>query len=187
MKKIKTRLCAFFLSVYMVFGVVSTDYLEVQAFEWIAPAIGIEEALKFLLGLLGVSVGAKIVGDNVDWGELKDDCIQHQIEMGNSQVAVSQWWDDVLSGSLNQASSCWSAFKDWVSSFSNSSVVGSSIVSSAIYSANPNFRIESLPSDVYSFNFDCAMYNEVGYNTVFQFFKFANGSIEEKPSFTETE
>lgn len=120
MKTIKKRLCAFMLSIYMVFGVVSTDYLEVQAFEWVIPAIGIEEALKALFLLFGVSVSAKVVGDNVDWGELKQDCITFQENQGNSAVAVSEWWNDVIHGSLNQASSCWSAFKEWLSSFTSS-------------------------------------------------------------------
>lgn len=121
MKKFKKCLSAIFLSFFLVFGNVSGCYLEVQAFEWVVPAIGIEEALKFLLGLVGVSIGAKVVGDNVDWGELKDNCIQFQENQGNTAVEVGKWWDDVISGKLDQASDCWTSFKEWASYISYSS------------------------------------------------------------------
>ena len=153
MKKIRNRILALMLSCYMVFGVVSTDYIEVQAFEWALPAIGIEEALKWLLALLGVTIAGKAVGDNVNWTDLKEDCIQHQYEMGNSQVAVSKWWSDILSGSLNQASSCWSAFKDWVQGLKGGSVSANGFASLAI--SNVVGESVSLPTE---YNFTSAYY-----------------------------
>ena len=118
MKKFKKCFSAFFLSVFLAFGNVSGCYLEVQAFEWIVPTIGIEQALEALLLLLGVSVGVK-AGQEVDWGELKDNCIQFQENQGNTAVEVGEWWEDVITGKLNQASECWSSFKAWCLSLKN--------------------------------------------------------------------
>lgn len=170
MKKIRNRILALMLSCYMVFGVVSTDYIEVQAFEWALPAIGIEEALKWLLALLGVSIAGKAVGDNVNWTDLKEDCIQHQYEMGNSQVAVSKWWNDILSGSLDQASSCWTAFKDWVQNLAQYNGIGSSsdvigFVQTCIPSCN---EVRGISSD---FEFSIAYYTLINGEYRFYFLK----------------
>lgn len=110
---IKKRISAFALALLLSFGVCATDYLEVQALEWAGVTIGLDTALKFLLGLVGVSVGVG-VADEINWTETREQCIQFQQNQGNSAVAVSNWWADVIRGKLDTASECWYSFKNWV-------------------------------------------------------------------------
>lgn len=110
---IKKRVSALLLAVSLSFGVCATDYLEVQALEWAGVTIGLDTALKFLLGLVGVSVGVG-VADSIDWTETREQCITFQQNQGNSAVAVSNWWADVIRGKLDTASDCWQSFKEWV-------------------------------------------------------------------------
>lgn len=110
---LKKRVSAFLLAVSLSFGLCATDYLEVQALEWAGVTIGLDTALKFLLGLVGVSVGVG-VADSIDWTETREQCITFQQNQGNSAVAVSNWWADVIRGKLDTASDCWTSFKEWV-------------------------------------------------------------------------
>lgn len=137
--RFKIRFFAFLSSIILSFSVVSADYLEVQALEWAATVVSLDTALKFLLGLVGVTVGVG-VAEEIDWYALRSDCMDMQIEKGNSQIAVSRWWSDVAHGTLDQASSCWTAFKDWVSSLlsDDSSSFPSGFISGAdIKSSSP--------------------------------------------------
>lgn len=114
-KDVKIRILALFMAVTLSFCVCSNEYYQVKALEWVAPVVGFDTAMKFLLGLLGIATTVE-VGSNVDWEEVKDGCVNYQIEQGNSAVAVSKWWDDILSGTLDTASTVWSSFKEWAKS-----------------------------------------------------------------------
>lgn len=177
--RFKIRLFAFISSIILTFSIVSTDYFEVHALEWVGVAVGYDTALKFLLGLLGVSVGVG-VAEEIDWTSLRQDCFDMQIEKGNSQVEVSRWWNDVIHGSLDIASSCWLSFKDWVSSIS-SSTIGSSfyVVSSAISSIYPSFSFGTMPLEYRDFSFDCAYSYSNAYGTFFYFYSNAIFTIND--------
>lgn len=130
---IKKRISAFALALLLSFGVCATDYLEVQALEWAGVTIGLDTALKFLLGLVGVSVGVGVANE-IDWTETREQCIQFQQNQGNSAVAVSNWWADVIRGKLDTASDVWEGFKEWVKDelISSSSSSGSGFLVSNV-------------------------------------------------------
>lgn len=112
------------------------------AMEWAGVVAGLDSAFKFMLGLVGVSVGVG-VADQVDWGTVRNDCMNFQQNQGNSSVAVSKWWSDICDGALDTASSCWDSFTEWASSlghatpgnpdYSNCSVSGKKIAMSMTY------------------------------------------------------
>lgn len=115
MKRIYFRILAICISLVLTFSILYKDSIQAEALEWVGVAVGYDTALKFLLGLLGVSVGVG-VAQEVDWGTLRQDCSQVMIDQGASQVEVSNWWSKVIHGSIDTASSCWASFKDWASS-----------------------------------------------------------------------
>lgn len=112
--RLKERLFIIFFACFLALYPPTVKYQEVQALEWAIPTVAFDTALKFLLGLLGVSITSKALHDNVDWNQVQQDCMDYQIQKGNDAVAVGEWWEDVAKGTLNQASSCWSSFKEWV-------------------------------------------------------------------------
>lgn len=112
--RFKERLFIIFFACFLAIYPPTVKYQEVQALEWAIPTVAFDTALKFLLGLLGVSITSKALHDNVDWNQVQQDAMNYQIQKGNDAVAVGEWWEDVAKGTLNQASSCWSAFKEWV-------------------------------------------------------------------------
>lgn len=136
---IKKRITAFLLAVLLSFSACAVDYLEVQALEWAGVTVAFDTALKFLLGLLGVTV-ATGVADSIDWEEQRENCIQFQQNQGNSAVAVSNWWADVIKGKLDTASDVWVSFKEWVISLKPSV----NIPSDGIVSVNIDDLVHSL-------------------------------------------
>lgn len=164
-RNIKIRILAFMMAFWLAFSVSYNDYQEVKALEWAVPVIGFDTALKFLLGLLGVSLTSKALHDNVDWNQVQQDCMDYQIQKGNDAVAVGEWWEDVAKGTLNQASSCWSAFKEWVQSLlSSHSAVGGNI--SNICADVVGVPSQALTND--DFVFEVAYYT-VNYYGVYDF------------------
>lgn len=159
--KIKKRFIAVLMAFTLSFSVCAVDVLEVQALEWVAGTVGIEEALSFLLGVLGIAyVGDK--AENVDWETVKDNCIDFQIQQGQSSVAVSNWWADVIRGKLDTASACWQSFKDWATSLFDSSgggSVGSATIEDLILDRSPNISdIQNLPDNVKNYPVNFAFY-----------------------------
>lgn len=159
-RNIKGRVFAFLLSCFLAFGAVSCDYLEVRAMEWVGITVGFDTALKFLLGLLGVSIGGAALSE-IDWSETREQCIEFQQNQGNSAVAVSQWWADVIKGKLDTASSVWSSFKEWASSlfvFSSdfsSTFSGIGNIYNNIYNTSYNFDLSGFSDlEVYAFTMD---------------------------------
>lgn len=114
MFKFKHRVSAFLLSAFVVFGTVSSQYLTVQAFEWVEPTLYMpfEGALPYLLGLLGI---APSTDTSIDWDSWRDDYENSVIngDLEISQEQLDDWINEVSNGKLNQVSDCWLAFKNW--------------------------------------------------------------------------
>lgn len=174
--RIKIRLFAFFSSIILTFSFISADYLEVEALEWVGVAVGYDTALKFLLGLLGVSVGVGVAND-IDWTQMQQDVTNIMVEQGASQIEASRWWNDVIHGSLDIASSCWDSFKDWASSLvssSGSSDISSSEILSIIRGVRPSIvNISGIPDSI-SFKYAIYRIAQGGY---FQFYFFDSNTI----------
>lgn len=135
MKTISKRLSAVLLSVYMVFGVVSTDYLTVQAFEWVVPSLTVGESLLWLMGLLGMTFTEGSVAWRDVSPEYEQDFIDYANEHGLTYTETSNWLNDTASGKLNQLSEVWTNFKEWVKSkFSSSGSVPSDLTCSNVFS-----------------------------------------------------
>lgn len=81
-KNIKIRILAFMMAFWLAFSVSYNDYQEVKALEWAIPTVAFDTALKFLLGLLGVSLTSKALHDNVDWNQVQQNCMDYQIQKG---------------------------------------------------------------------------------------------------------
>lgn len=132
MKTISKRLSAVLLSVYMVFGVVSSDYLTVQAFEWVVPSLTVGESLLWLMGLLGMTYteGASAWRDVSP--EYEQEFIDYANEHGLTYTETSTWLNDAASGKLNQLSDVWTNFKEWVKSlvtYSDANIVYGDLLS----------------------------------------------------------
>lgn len=140
--RFKERLFIIFFACFLAIYPPTVKYQEVQALEWAIPTVAFDTALKFLLGLLGVSITSKALHDNVDWNQVQQDAMNYQIQKGNDAVAVGEWWEDVAKGTLNQASDCWSAFKEWVSE--NISVGGGADIGSAPFTTTCSFIASSV-------------------------------------------
>lgn len=159
-KNVKIRILALFMAVTLSFCICSNEYYDVKALEWVVPVVGFDTAIKFLLGLLGIATTVE-VGSNVDWEEVKNGCVNYQIEQGNSAVAVSKWWDNVISGTLDTASSVWTSFKDWVKNelLSNSSNGDVSVIPLDILrTVFPNLQSYT-PSSLDEYNIKYAYYS----------------------------
>lgn len=113
--RFKERLFIIFFACFLAIYPPIVKYQEVQALEWVAPVVGFETALKFLLGIIGVKIASDI-GSEMDyhWNDYVSDCQTFQQNQGNSAVAVSKWWNDIIDGTLDQTSACWTSFKEWV-------------------------------------------------------------------------
>lgn len=170
--RLKERLFIIFFACFLAIYPPTVKYQEVHALEWAIPTVAFDTALKFLLGLLGVSITSKALHDNVDWSEVRQNCIDYQVQQGNDAVAVGEWWEDVAKGALNQASACWTSFKEWVKemlSTEDSLVVSNDYVQAIKSICNINI-IESFPS---STGFTSAI-AEVNSSTNYAYFYFFN-------------
>lgn len=184
--RFKERLFIIFFACFLAIYPPTVKYQEVQALEWAIPTVAFDTALKFLLGLLGVSITSKALHDNVDWSEVRQNCIDYQVQQGNDAVAVGQWWEDVAKGTLNQASACWSAFKEWVKTqlSSDDVLTVSTEYKSAIKSiCNINFSDSAFP---YKLGFTCgvAMVNTSSSQAYFYFFNQERCTIKFEDNYT---
>ena len=160
MKKIYFRILAVCLSLVLTFTILYKDSIQADALEWVGVAVGYDTAFKFLLGLLGVSVGVGVANE-IDWGQLRQDCTQIMIDQGASQVEASKWWSNVIHGSLDTASSCWTSFKDWVSDLItyNSDLIPSSDILNIIKGIRPEIvSVNGIPDNL---SFKIAIYRMV--------------------------
>ena len=170
MKTISKRLSAVLLSVYMVFGVVSTDYLTVQAFEWVVPSLTVGDSILWLMGLLGMTYteGASAWRDVSP--EYEQDFIDYANEHGLTYTETSTWLNDTASGKLNQLSDVWTNFKEWVKSkFASSTAFDgtissacSSVIGTSVTSQYNNFDIVS---GYYFYNTDRTILNFKFFNS----------------------
>lgn len=112
-KNVCHKIIVYVLVGCLSFGVPATTYYNsVHAFEWVGGALAFEEALKWLLAIVGVTVAGS-VASQVDWSDVRDQCVEVQLQNGASQAQVSEWWAKLARGTLDKASSCWSSFKEW--------------------------------------------------------------------------
>lgn len=174
MKIIKNRISAVLLSVYMVFGVVSTDYLTVQAFEWVVPSLTVGESLLWLMGLLGITYteGASAWRDVSP--EYEQEFIDYANEHGLTYTQTNTWLNDVASGKLNQLSEVWTNFKDWIKSKLSATVAFDGTCSSVIQREFPS--VTTIDNIVNNFEFTSAMKFTNSIGTYFCFFP-ANATV----------
>lgn len=171
-KNIKIRILAFMMAFWLAFSVTYNDYQEVEALEWAIPVIGFDTAIKFLLGLLGVSLTSKALHDNVDWGQVRQNCIDYQIQQGNDAVAVGEWWEDVIHGTLNQASDCWTSFKKWVHSLFSNDIVQFNTFADALINVS---GVSSLPDSLIFSSYDMSFGYYYSLNDKYYFILFTDG------------
>lgn len=155
------------MAVTLSFCVVSSEYHEVKALEWAGTVVAFDTAIKTILGLLGVGVAVG-TASQIDWGQLKDDCVEYQIAQGNNSALVGKWWNDVINGALDTGSECWTSFKSWVSSELLSSS-GSGSGSGSL--ANNTSLIQSVFTDVT----DISPSNINDYTSKYAFYSVYNG------------
>ena len=136
MKTIYKRFSAFMLSVFLVFGVCSSQYLEVHAIEWGLTELTFAESLGWLLGLLGLGYQ-----ETQQWSvvapEYEQDFIDYAEEHGLTYQEITSWTEEVGKGKLNQVSEVWEKFKSWASSLVNNNDFNFSVLSS-VQSVSPN-------------------------------------------------
>lgn len=126
------------------------------AMEWAGVTIALDTALKALLGTIGITAGVGMASE-VDWGAVRNDCMEFQQNQGSSAVEVGEWWSDIISGSLNTASDCWDSFKQWATSLTATQSGGG--VSSGKHLYTPEELCDTLNS----------IMSTVQYNTSFTF------------------
>lgn len=174
MKTFKKRLSAVLLSVYMVFGVVSTDYLTVQAFEWVVPSLTVGESLLWLIGLLGITYteGASAWRDVSP--EYEQEFIDYANEHGLTYTQTNTWLNDVASGKLNQLSEVWTNFKDWLKSKLSSTAAFDGTCSSVIQREFPS--VTTIDNIANNFEFTSALKYTSG-SATYYFFCPSNSTV----------
>lgn len=119
-KNVCHKIIVYVLVGCLSFGVPATTYYKsVHAIEFLGGALAFEEALKWLLAIVGVTAVGSVASE-VDWSDVRDQCVEVQLQKGASQVQVSEWWAKLSRGTLDKASSCWSSFKEWANSLTES-------------------------------------------------------------------
>lgn len=129
MVKIKHRISAFILSAFVVFGTVSSQYLTVHAFDWVAPNVYLpfDGAIPYLMGLLGVAPSDNSLFTEEEYKEYLLDNGYTEEDLENENGKYADWVDDICNGALNQASEYWTQFKNWIKSQSQPSAIGGTI------------------------------------------------------------
>ena len=129
-KNVCHKIIVYVLVGCLSFGVPATTYYKsVHAIEFLGGALAFEEALKWLLAIVGVTAAGS-VASQVDWSEVREQCVEVQLHNGASQAQVSEWWAKLAKGTLDKASSCWTSFLEWSDSLvANNSGGGSGISS----------------------------------------------------------
>lgn len=118
MLKCKKQFIALFMAISVIFCVGSETYIKAEALEWAIPTITAGEALKWLLGLLGVTVAGGALA-NTDYDQLVENYNDFAEIKGVSAVEQGKFWEDVIKGSLNTGSKAWATFKEWVETLPN--------------------------------------------------------------------
>lgn len=101
------------MAISVIFCVGSQSYIKAQAIEWAVPTITAGEAIKWLLGLLGVTVAGGALA-NTDWDQLAENYSTYAHNQGLTAVETGKFWEDVIDGSLDTGSKAWTKFKEWV-------------------------------------------------------------------------
>lgn len=114
MKTVSKRIIIYILVGFISCSSVSSIYYtSVHAMEWVGGALAFEEALKWLLGAIGIiSVG----GATADyWENHADEFEEYCADQNITNQEVAEWQMKLCSGVLDKASDCWDAFKGWAS------------------------------------------------------------------------
>lgn len=156
--KCKKQFIALFMALSVIFCVGSESYIKAEALEWAIPTITAGEALKWLLGLLGVTVAGGALA-NTDWDNLVEQYNDYAEIKGQTAVDTGKFWSDIIDGTLDQGSQAWSNFKEWVTSlnFGNTSsfplvveplnnIVSTLPVNSVPYTYTPKSLVNELVS-----------------------------------------
>lgn len=113
MMKCKKQFIALFMAISVVFCVGSETYIKADALEWAIPSITAGEAIKWLLGLLGVTVAGAALADT-DYEQLAENYSTYAHNQGLTAVETGKFWEDIIDGSLDTGSRAWTTFKEWV-------------------------------------------------------------------------
>lgn len=147
MIKCKKQFIAFFMAISIVFCVGSQSYIKADALEWAIPTITAAEAIKWLLGLLGVTVASGALA-NTDYEQLVENYNDFAEIKGQSAIDTGKFWQDIIEGSLDTGSQAWSNFKEWVSSLNFSGSENFPVVSEPL----KNF-VSTLPVTPYTITY----------------------------------
>lgn len=121
----------------LVFSCVSNTFIKSKnsyAFEYVGGALAFEEALKWLLAVMGITTATGFTADY--WDKYGDDFVDYATENGATQTEVAEWQLKLCEGILDKTSSVWDSFKTWASSLVSS---GSGSVSGGSFSDFINY------------------------------------------------
>ena len=133
--KCKKQFIALFMAISVIFCVGSESYIKAEALEWAIPTITAGEAIKWLLGLLGVTVAGGALA-NTDWDNLVEQYNDYAEIKGQTAVDTGKFWEDVINGTLDTGSQAWTTFKEWVSSLSFGAATGEDLVNNLLKYSN---------------------------------------------------
>lgn len=111
------------MAISVIFCVGSETYIKAEALEWAVPTITAGEAIKWLLGLLGVTVAGGALA-NTDYEQLADNYTEYAHQQGLSAVDTGKFWADIIDGTLDTGSQAWQKFKSWVNTLANQANFG---------------------------------------------------------------
>lgn len=115
MIRCKKQFIAFFMAISIVFCVGTESYIKAEALEWAIPTITAAEAIKWLLGLLGVTVAGAAIADT-DYEQLVENYSNYAELKGQTAVETGKFWADIIDGTLDTGSQAWANFKEWATS-----------------------------------------------------------------------
>lgn len=113
--KYSKRVFIYIMCSFLSFYSVSISYSKaVHAMEWVGGALAFEEALKWLLGAMGITAVTGFTADY--WEKYGDDFVDYAVDNGATQTEVANWKLKLCEGILDKGSDIWLSFKVWASS-----------------------------------------------------------------------
>lgn len=127
--RISKKIIVYVLIGFLSFSSISISYYRsVYAFEWVSGGIATAEALKWLLGALGIIGTGVAFNEQLQyWAEKEDEFYGYVDE--NTDIYgpdLREWMGKLGKGILDKSSACWDAFKSWASSLVQDNTGGSS-------------------------------------------------------------
>lgn len=151
------------MAISIIFCVGSESYIKAEALEWAIPTITAAEAIKWLLGLLGVTVAGAAIADT-DYEQLVENYNDYAELKGQTAIETGKFWADIIDGTLDQGSQAWANFKEWVSSLASGygSTMYSGSVQELFNSVQPNYFTFSFPDTNIESQFGYFSYDSSG-------------------------